>query len=168
MRFRTLTCAVAFALLCCGIPSAKSRKDVPLAPLPAKVLNAKKIFITNGGGDDLAYDAFYAAVKAWGHYQIVDTPSDAEILFDLRYVTQDNGVRVWSSTNTYNGTTQVHSTHMIDPQLILTIADGGSREPLWSTVEHRRLAIREKNREKETVNAAQKLVDNLKLRVETK
>ena len=107
-------------------------------------------------------------LKEWGHFEIVGTPSEAELLFDLRYVTQDNGVRVWSSTNTYDGSTQVHSAHMTDPQLILTIVDAGTKEPLWSTVEHRRLARLEKNREKETVNAAQKLVDNFKVRIETK
>lgn len=168
MRLRTIACLVAFAFCCASLSPAKSRKDVPIAPLPAKVLHAKKIFITNGGGNDLAYDAFYAAVKDWGHYQIVDTPADAEVVFDLRYVTQDNGVKVWSSTSTYDGTTQVHSRHMTDPQLILTIVDGSSKDPLWSTVEHRRLARLERNREKETVNAAQKLVDNLKLRLEAK
>jgi 5-formyltetrahydrofolate cyclo-ligase len=50
---------------------------------------------------------------------------------------------------------------------VLTIFDPTSKEALWSTVEHRRLARREKNREKETINAAQKLVNNLKARLGT-
>jgi hypothetical protein len=155
----TITPEMAFA--------AKSRKDVPLAPLPAKVLAAKKVFIANGGGNDLAYDALYAAVKEWTRFQIVDASSDADVIMDIRYITEDHGTRVWSTTNPSNGATNVHSRQIVDPQLVLTIFDPTSKEALWSTVEHRRLARREKNREKETINAAQKLVNNLKARLGT-
>jgi hypothetical protein len=43
--------------------AAKNRKDVPPAPLPAVVTNAKKIFLSNGGGSNLAYDSFYSEMK---------------------------------------------------------------------------------------------------------
>ena len=145
--------------------AAKSRKDVPLAPLPAKILTSKKVFVANGGGNDLAFDALYAAIKDWPRYEIVDTSSAADIIMEIRYVTEDQGTRVWSTTNSSTGATNVHSSHIVDPQLVLTIFDPISKEQLWSTVEHRRLARLEKNREKETINAAQKLVANLKARL---
>jgi len=50
---------------------AKSRKDVPPAPLPSIVINARKVFLTNGGGSDLAYDTFYSEMKNWGKYDKV-------------------------------------------------------------------------------------------------
>ena len=49
--------------------TAKNRKDFPAAPLPAVVVNAKKIFLTNGGGSNLAYDSFYSEMKQWGRYE---------------------------------------------------------------------------------------------------
>ena len=146
----------------------KSRKDVPLAPLPAKVLAARKAFLANGGGSDLAYDAFYAAVKEWSRYYIVSSSSEADIVIEIRYVTEDRGTHVWSTTNSSSGATNVHSGRIVDPQLLLTIFDPTSKEALWSTVEHRRLARLEKNRDKETINAAQKLVSNLKARLNAK
>ena len=126
--------------------AAKSRKDVPLAPLPAKVLAAKKVFLANGGGSDLAYDALYAAVKEWSRFQIVDASSNADVIIEIRYVTEDHGTRVWSTTNASTGATNVHSRQIVDPQLVLTIFDPASKEALWATAEHRRLARREKNR----------------------
>jgi hypothetical protein len=75
------------------------------------------------------------------------------------------GTRVWSTTNTYDGSTQVHSAQIVDPQVTLTIFDAKTKNQLWSETDHRRLARREKNREKETVNSAQRLVDDLKKRV---
>jgi len=119
---------------------AKTKKVVPMAPLPGKVVAAKKVFLSNGGGNDLAYDAFYAAVKEWARYEIVDTSTAADIIMQISYVTEDHGTRVWSTTNPSNGQTDVHSRRIVDPQLVLTIFDPTSKEALWSTVEHRRLA----------------------------
>jgi len=144
--------------------AAKTRKDIPPAPLPSLVLNAHRVFLSNGGGSDLAYDAFYQAMKSWGKYQIVGSPEDAELVVQLSYEVEQQGTRVWSSTNTYNNTTQVHSTQIIDPKLILTIFDARTKNSLWSTVDHRRLARLEKNREKEMVNSAERLVQELKAR----
>src|SRR2546425_8462407 len=36
--------------------AGKRRKDIQPAPLPSVIVNAKKVFLTNGGGSDLAYD----------------------------------------------------------------------------------------------------------------
>jgi hypothetical protein len=157
------------AVLCLFISiyavAGKSRKDIPPAPMPSVVVNAKKIFIPNGGGSDLGYDAFYSEMKKWGKYEIVGSPDDADLIVEIAYHVEHNGTHVWSTNNTYNGTTQVHSTQIIDPQLVLTIYDAKTKNSLWETVDHRRLARREKNREKETINSAERLVDELKTRV---
>ena len=156
--------AAAFLLTSMFAIAGKNRKDIPTAPLPAVVVNAQKVFLTNGGGSDLAYDAFYAEMKKWGKYQIVGSPDEADLIVELAYRVEHGGTHVWSSTNSYDGSTQVHSRQIIDPQLVLTIYDAKAKNSLWSTIDHRRLARREKNREKETINSAERLVDELKTR----
>ena len=126
----------------------KRRKDVPPAPLPSAVVNAKKVFLTNGGGSDLAYDAFYSEMKQWGNYKIVGSPDEADIIVELAYHVEHGGTAVWSSTNSYDGSTQVHSAQILDPQLTLTIYDDKSKNSLWSTIDHRRIARLEKSRGK--------------------
>lgn len=157
------------AVLClffsiCAV-AGKSRKDVPPAPLPSVVVNAKKVFLTNGGGSNLAYDAFYSEMKKWGRYEIVGSPGEADLIVELAYRVDHGGTRVWSSTNSYDGTTQVHSAQIVDPQVVLTIYDAKTKNSLWSMTDHRRLARREKNREKETISSAERLVQELKTRV---
>ncbi len=142
----------------------RSRKDIPAAPLPSAIVKAQKVFLSNGGGSDLAYDAFYSAMKNWGKYQIAGSPDDADLIVELAYRVVDRGTRVWSSTNTYNGVTDIHSREITDPQLVLTIYDAKTKNSLWLTIDHRRLARREKNREKETINSAERLVGELKTR----
>jgi hypothetical protein len=162
---RKLTILVCLFLSISAV-GQKSRKDVPPAPLPSVIARAQKVFLSNGGGSDLAYDEFYSEMKKWGRYQIVGSPDEAELIVELAYRVEDGGMRVWSTSNTYDGTTQVHSAHITDPQLVLTIYDAKSKNSLWSTIDHRRLARREKNREKETINSAERLVEELKTRVD--
>jgi hypothetical protein len=165
MRNRAMSVALGAILLSPALGGTKDKtKDVPLAPLPAVIVNAKKIFVSNGGGSNLAYDAFYSKMKDWGKYEIVGSPEEANLIVELSYRVEDKGTRVWSSTNTYNNTTQVHSAQITDPQLILTIYDAKTKNSLWAETDHRRFARREKNREKETVNSARRLVDDLKSR----
>jgi len=151
-------------MMSAGMAFAQSKKNVPMAPLPVAVVNAKRIFLSNGGGSNLAYDAFYSQMKAWGKYQIVGSPEEADLIVELAYRVQDKGTRVWSTTNA-DKTTDVQSREIVDPQLILTIYDAKTKNTLWSETDHRRLAKREKNREKETVISAQRLVDDLKTRI---
>jgi hypothetical protein len=142
----------------------KTRKDIPAAPLPQVIVTAHTVFLSNGGGSDLAFDAFYSEMKKWGKYRIVGSPDNAELIVELSYRVEDLGTRVWSSVNTYNNTTQVHSREIIDPKLILTIYDARTKNSLWATIDHRRLARLQKNREKEMINSAERLVEELRSR----
>ncbi len=159
---RILFCVFLVVMLC--DLWAKGRKDIPTAPLPAIVVTAKTVFLTNGGGSNLAYDSFYAEMKSWGKYQIAGSPEEADLIIELAYRVEKAGTRVWSSTNTYDGSTQVHSAQIVDPQLMLIIYDAKSKQSLWSAVDHRRLARLEKNREKETIKSAERLVNELRTR----
>lgn len=159
-----LTCVIVVLILGASA-SAKDKKTVAFAPLPAVIVNAKTVFLSNGGGSNLAYDSFYSEMKEWNKYVIVGSPEEADLIIELAYRVEDKGTRVWSTTNTYTNKTQVHSTEIVDPQVILTIYDAKTKLSLWSETDHRRLARREKNREKETVNSAQRLVEDLKVRV---
>lgn len=165
-------------LLLCSISALagnRSRKNIPPAPLPTVVTNAKKIFLVNDGGSDLAYDAFYSAMKSWERYTIVGTPDDADVIMELAYQVKHGGTITsatsngWAmrnrNTTTYNGGTHFYTIEIPDPQLALTIYDAKSKQLVWSATDHRRLARREKNREKEIINSAERLVDELKARV---
>jgi hypothetical protein len=165
MRNFAVLLVVGSILLSPSLAGAKDKKkDVPIAPLPAVIVNAKKVFLSNGGGSYLAYDAFYSKMKEWNKYKIVGSPEESDLIVELSYRVEDS-TRLWNSTNTYHITTQAHSKQMIDSQLILTIFDAKMKNSLWSEADHRGFAKREKNQEKETVNSAHRLVEGLKTRV---
>jgi hypothetical protein len=72
---------------------AQSVATAPAAPLPSQILAAKKVFIANGGGgfdkviwngdSSRAYNEFYGAIKSWGHYEIVGTPAEADLVLQI-------------------------------------------------------------------------------------
>jgi len=83
---------VASGVLACGQQPAS--KDP--GPVPPAIREAKSVFISNGGADaglfpepftgdpGRAYSEFYSDLKAAGQYQLVDDPSEAELVLELR------------------------------------------------------------------------------------
>lgn len=113
------------------IPSlpAQQPKDAS-APIPALILSAKKVFITNGGSDVMSwsafqhagtpnepYNAFCLAMKDWGHYNLVSDPSNADLIFEISF-----------------GAPLVDADKLptYAPHLRLTIVDAKTHFNLWS------------------------------------
>ena len=57
-------------------------------------MNASKVFLANGGGNDLAYDTFYSDMKKWGKYDIVGSPDNADLVFEISYSVENGGTRL--------------------------------------------------------------------------
>ncbi len=86
---------MVLVLLISGVALAAKHKTPP-APLPTAVVTAKKVFLANGGGSDLAYGTFYAEMRQWGRYQIVGSPEEADLVIELAYRVVDEGTDVHS------------------------------------------------------------------------
>jgi hypothetical protein len=159
MKYMILT------LLLVAVCSAKDRHAVPQAPLPTVVANAKKVFLTNGGGSSLAFDAFYLDMKDWGRYEVVGSPESADLVMELSYVVESGGTRVWSAVDSYTGQMKAHSAQITDPQLVLHIYEVKSKTVLWSVVERPKEGRFEFSPDKAMVRAADKIVQQLKDRM---
>ena len=96
LRAAVLCAGLAMSLSCNYLCAAQQPKKVPPAPVPPLILTAKKVFIANGGGDeslfdwpqysggsDRLYNEFYAAVESWGRYELVSTPGEADLVFEI-------------------------------------------------------------------------------------
>jgi hypothetical protein len=105
-----------------------------VAPVPAPILSAKKVFIANAGTDalisaldqgkgtrDKYYNVFYGAIKDWGYYTLLDSPLDADLVLEI-YASSP-------VTSVSNGAAK------IQPQLQLSILDAKSHFLLWRLTE---------------------------------
>lgn len=89
--------AIVISSLFGGFATAQT-KQAEAAPIPTQISTAQRVFIANGGGDepgiyeplfsggaDRIYTQFYAAMKSAGRYELVGSPADADLLFEIRF-----------------------------------------------------------------------------------
>lgn len=128
--------------------------------MPPQIAAAQKLFISNAGGEsfetvidqtvfnggpDRPYNQFYAALKAWGRYQIVSSPSDADLVLEISWVLSDTGLRL-----------------PVLGQLRLLVIDPRTHVTLWNLTEYVRGAILLGNRDKNFDQAMNTVVGRLK------
>jgi hypothetical protein len=127
------------------------------APLPTQLTTASKVFISNAGEQDnidclRAYNEFYAGIAASNYLQPILTPSDADLILELRYVVQVG------STDVSKGSGSSAEAR----QFRLTVIDPKTHVILWTVVENENSAIFQSNRNKNLDDAVNKLVDDVK------
>jgi hypothetical protein len=90
------------ALVTLSVPICAAQQPAaatPPAPVPSQIISAKKVFISNAGGEEVdprvfflptitineAYDKFYAAVKSGGRFEPVFAPAGADLILEIRF-----------------------------------------------------------------------------------
>ena len=144
---------------------AAQTKQVPPAPIPTQISTAKRVFIANGGGDepgidepifsggvDHSYNQFYAGIKSAGRYELVGSPAEADLLFEIRFEVNT------STTKVFKGDTIGSS---LDPQFRLEIRDPKSNALLWAFTEHVQWAILQGNRNRNFDQASSRIVTDV-------
>lgn len=138
-------CIAAAALTIVPSVAAKKPSEFGAAPIPVQVTTAKKVFVSyrerdaDPGAPDLTYNEFYALIKDWGKYELVAAPSDADLVFEIRYM---SGIS--------------------DSQLCLSIVDPKMHIVLWPFVQHVQSSSRETPRRKNFDDAMGDLITDLK------
>jgi hypothetical protein len=157
-------CVGLTIITCCWGTWAGQPKPAPSGPVPNPIVNAKKVFIANAGGDEpwdseaqftggpeRAYDEFYAAMKSWGHYELVNTPGDADLWFEIAF-------RTPALAGTAARTSDSLAGRPYDPQFRLTIRDPKTNAVLWAFTEHVQWAVLQGNRDKNFSEGSARIV----------
>ena len=153
---RTFRLFATMLLLVC--PAAFAQQIQPATPpTPTRILEAKKVFVSNAGvdaaspivygrttGPNEPYSQFYFAMQRWGRYELVGTPSDADLVLQLRLTSP------LSSCQTY------------EPQIALTILDSNTHFVLWTVTKRVKDARLKDNWDKNLKESIGDLVDELK------
>ncbi len=145
---------IVMLLLSGSFLSAQEASATPAAPVPAQIMSAKKVFISNGGeqrnpdgdlyfsgGPDRAYNQLYASVKEWGRYELVSAPADADLVFQIHLADLRVG---------------------FFDELDLVVVDPKTHITLWTLSEHAMSGGRQKARDAAFDRAMRLLSDDLK------
>ena len=119
----------------------------PLPPSPpptevvSRVTSAKKIFLSNAGADEVfasdmvggadgSYNELYASLKQWGYFQLVDSPAQADLIFEIRSTQQSADV-----DHTGRGLhPNDYTVTRYPPFFHLSIFDPATRAPIYTIV----------------------------------
>ena len=144
---RTIAAVLAFAILfnqsaraatihqlaaAAQTPQAPPPPQAPApsqAPVPTQIAAARTIFHVNNGADanfpitaQDSYNRIYSALQAWGHFQLVSSPDQADLVFQLRSIAPITGV--------YGDRTGAYAIN--SPAFQLAIKDPKSNVTLWT------------------------------------
>lgn len=162
-RFRVALVAVGLGCGCGVFGLAQTRSSAATginragAPVPDPILKGKRAFISYelgdvtafprgySGGPERAYSEFYSAMKAWGRYELVTDPKEAEVIFAVRFVAPPETAA----------------------QIRIGILDPGGRVSLWGFVEQVDPAFRKKNRDAQFTDTISQLMTDIKMLVES-
>lgn len=136
--------------------SSSMLPNTPLAdvsvPVPRQIRAAKTIFIANAGdktnlfpdvysgGPDRPYVQFYSDMQTWGHYQLVSSPDQADLVFQIGLVNPIASELLPGNNAGYWNGAEWH-----DPQLRLNILDPKTRISLWELTSHIQSTMRLKS-----------------------
>jgi|SRR5215470_18073940 len=163
MKATTFFAFMAMSVVAIAPARAQQGKDAPQAPLPSQIVNGKKVFIANAapegaflynGGPNRFYNQFYAAMKSWGRYELVGSPAQADLVFEISSSNPFIGEQIYAQPAARRALT--------DPQLRLTIIDPATRITLWAFIEHVEPALLQGNRDKNFDLAFASLVNDVR------
>jgi hypothetical protein len=150
---------------------AQTPSSVRPAPVPTQITSARRVFVSNAGSDsygpevyyeltkydggpDRLYNSFYAGLLQWGRLELVGEPSQADVIYAVRFATPAVANR--------DSVTLVY-----DPQLNLTIIDPRTQVVLWSMTEHIEPARTRAGANRNFDDAVQRLLERTKLLTES-
>jgi len=116
-------------LACFTVQTARAQQTTPAAPVPSQIQQAQTIFLTNSGSDPnfpidatKAYNDIYAALQTWGRYKLVNSPDQADLVFQLKGIAPITDV-----SGNRGGVYSITS-----PAFQFTILDPKSNIALWT------------------------------------
>jgi hypothetical protein len=143
----------------------------PLIETPTmRLAAAKTVFITRTHGSRIPLDVIRSTMEGWERFTFVETPDKADLIIEISS-TGDSGVQVSSSSKVSPDTGQEEKSNStrkdISPTDIkMTVFDSRNKRPLWAATESVKFAMKEKGKENNLVDAAERLASKFHQRLE--
>lgn len=143
----------------------------PLIETPSmRLAAARNVFITRTHGGRIPLDVIRSTMEGWERFTFVETPDKADLIVEISS-TGDSGVQVSSSSKVSPETGQEEKSNStrkdISPTDIkMIVFDSRNKRPLWVATESVKFAMKEKGKENNLVEAAERLVSKFHQRLE--
>jgi hypothetical protein len=150
------------------VAGAQEQMKAPPLGVSARLAAARTAFIKNAGGSDIPFNVVNSGFEGWGRFTLVGTPEKADIIVEVSAPDEDGGVTVSSKTTNSGRLEQSTSAtrNVSATQVKMLVYDSKTKIALWSASEQSKFAMKQKSRQDNLVQAAQRLVAKFRERVE--
>ena len=104
------------------------KEQIEYAPLPAKILAARTVYIQNDTNYPEIADKAYTQLKHWGRYQVVDSKDKADLVLVFTVAYSHTQHEDSDYVSLYNSKTQAFTTGIVP---------GGTRTVTWAYTQMR-------------------------------
>jgi hypothetical protein len=170
MRLFAFPCTTVLLLIGTVGMAQEARKTPPMTAA-GRLGAAKTAFVKNAGGNSIPFRVIESTLEGWGRFTLVEAPEKADLIVEVSAPAEGGGISVSSSTDhsPLQGQTSQSTTttkQVSSSQVKMVVLDGRSKVPLWSGTEQPKFAVKQKAKEDNLVEAAQRLVAKFRQRLE--
>ena len=171
LPFSLITVFLLFLVSGFSAQAQQPAEKKPLIETPTmRLAAAKNVFITRTHGSRIPLDVIRSTMEGWERFTFVETPEKADLIIEI-YSTGDSAVQVSSSSNVSpeSGHEEKSSSSRKDispTDIKMTVFDSRNKRPLWAATESVKFAMKEKGKENNLVEAAERLVSKFHERLE--
>lgn len=162
---------LVFVTTALSLKAQQPAEKKPLIETPSmRLAAAKNVFITRTHGSRIPLDVIRSTMEGWDRFTFVETPEKADLIIEIASA-GDSGVQVSSSSKVSPETGHEEKSNTprkdISPTDIkMTVFDSRNKRPLWSASESVKFAMKEKGKENNLVDAAERLASKFHERLE--
>lgn len=155
-----------------GQASSAEKKTPPkFETTTARLTSAKNVFIIRTEGNNIPYDTIRTTLGDWQRFTLVNSADKADLIIEVGSSGGDDGVHVSRSMEPNRETGRMeesaHSSRNLSAtEVSMTVRDAHNKRVLWRGTESAKYAVREKARENNLVEAAEKLASKFHDRLE--
>ncbi|HEV3036440.1 MAG TPA: hypothetical protein VHA33_01385 [Candidatus Angelobacter sp.] len=136
-----------------------------------RLVAAKNLFLKKTTGSEIPYEVINTDFEGWGRYVLVDNPDKADLIMEISAPVDNSGTRISTKVNRETGQQDngySSSKEFSSDPIKITVYDAKSKRPLWSASDKPKFAMKQKARENNLVESAERLFSKFHDRVEPK
>ena len=151
--------------------TTQSGTKKPVIETPSmRLASARNVLLVRTHGSSIPAEVIRTTLEGWGRFTFVSAPEKADLIIEVAS-SGDSGVQVSSSSqaspDTGHEEKSTTSRKDISPtEVKMTVLDARNKRALWSATENVKFAMKEKAKENNLVEAAERLASKFHDRLE--
>ncbi len=151
-------------------PASAPEKKPVIETAAMRLASARNVMIVRTRGSMVPFETIQSTLDGWGRFTLVETRDKAELIIEIAS-NGDSSVQVSSTSSVAPETGQeeksTSSRKDLSPtEISMTVIDARNKRPLWSGTESVKFAVKEKTKENNLVEAAERLAAKFHQRLE--